>query len=154
MKQNGSRQLQGFLYRVYNNGSLAGQTSTTSYAVGGLGCGTTYTLGVEALDAAGNVSARSTLGAATVACPDTSAPTQPSLLVASGPTQTSLTIGWVGSIDNVGVVGYRVYRDGTLLGNASSTSYAVTGLDCATGYTLGVEAYDAAGNVSPRPDAN
>ena len=42
-------------YAVYVNGSLAGTTAATQYALTGLTCGTSYQLGVEAIDAAGNL---------------------------------------------------------------------------------------------------
>jgi phosphatidylinositol-3-phosphatase len=40
----------------------------TSYTFGGLSCGSSYSLGVEAFDAAGNVSSRATISASTSAC--------------------------------------------------------------------------------------
>ncbi len=46
---------------------------------------------------------------------------------------------------NVGVAGYGAYRNGSLAGSTNSTSYTVSGLTCGTGYTLAVDAYDAAG---------
>src|SRR5262249_5094320 len=65
-------------------------------------------------------------------------------------TQTTLSLSWAASTDNVGVVGYKVYQGTKKIGTTTTTSYLVSGLSCATSYTLGVEAYDAAGNVSPR----
>src|SRR5207253_1394386 len=56
-------------YNVYDNGGKVGTTTSTSLTVGGLACGTSHTLGVEAFDAAGNVSSRPTLAASTNACP-------------------------------------------------------------------------------------
>src|SRR5262245_53426989 len=136
-------------YRLFRNGVQVGTASTTSFAFTGLVCGTTYTLGVAAVDAAGNVSGTASATSATAACPDTAAPSTPTGLAASGVGQTALTPSWSPSSDNVGVAGYRIFRDGTQVGSATgATSYALTGLACATGYTLGVAAYDAAGNVS------
>jgi chitodextrinase/C1A family cysteine protease len=80
--------------------------------------------------------------------PDTQAPTAPTNLVSSGITQTTATLNWTASTDNVGVTGYNVYRNGSLLGAAASASYNVTGLTAATTYSFYVTAYDAAGNVS------
>src|SRR5919201_1797390 len=65
-------------------------------------------------------------------------------------THTSVSIGWTGATDNVGVAGYDVYRDGSPLGTTSSTGYTLSGLACGTPVTLGVDAYDAAGNHSAR----
>lgn len=79
---------------------------------------------------------------------DTTAPTAPTSLTASGTTQTSTTLSWNASSDNVGVIGYDVYRSSTLIGSTTSTSANVTGLTAATTYSFTVRAKDAAGNVS------
>ena len=56
-------------YYVDHDGVLAGATPDTSVVVPGLECGTSYELGVRALDSAGNRSGRGTLTAATADCP-------------------------------------------------------------------------------------
>jgi chitodextrinase len=66
----------------------------------------------------------------------------------TGTTANSATVAWTASTDNVGVTGYTVYNGTTAAGNTTSTSYAVTGLTCGTGYTIAVDAVDAAGNRS------
>jgi chitodextrinase len=80
--------------------------------------------------------------------PDKSAPSTPTSLKVSSPTTSSLTLSWSKSSDNVGVVGYSLYRSGASVTKTSSTSYKFTGLSCGTSYKLGVDAYDAAGNRS------
>jgi chitodextrinase len=137
-------------YGVYKNGASAGSTSTTSYTVSGLACGSTYTLAVDAYDAAGNRSAKTTISAATAACPagDTTPPSTPSGVTATASTQTSVSLTWNASTDNVGVTGYGVYSNGVSAGSTSTTSYTVSGLACGTSYALAVDAYDAAGNRS------
>ena len=79
---------------------------------------------------------------------DTQAPTAPSSLTASSVTQTSLTLSWTASTDNVGVKEYRVYKNSTLLGTVTGTSANVTGLTAGTSYSFYVKAADAAGNIS------
>ena len=79
---------------------------------------------------------------------DTTAPSAPTNLTASGTTQTTTNLSWTASTDNVGVTGYEVYRGTTLLGTVTTTTYNVTGLTAATAYTFSVKAKDAAGNVS------
>lgn len=79
---------------------------------------------------------------------DTTAPSAPTNLTASGTTQTTTTLSWNPSTDNVGVTGYDVYSGATLLGNVSSTIANITGLVASTTYTFSVRALDAAGNVS------
>ena len=48
-------------YRVYQGSTQVATTPSLNYIFGGLTCGTTYTLGVAAVDAATNVSAISTI---------------------------------------------------------------------------------------------
>ena len=79
---------------------------------------------------------------------DTTAPTAPTGLAASAPTSSSLTLSWSASTDSVGVTGYRVYRDGTLVASPSGTSASITGLSAGVPYSFTVSAFDAAGNVS------
>ncbi|HHC78292.1 MAG TPA: fibronectin type III domain-containing protein, partial [Flavobacteriia bacterium] len=79
---------------------------------------------------------------------DTQAPTAPTNLAAGTITETSIVLTWNAATDNVGVTGYDIYKNGTLLTGVSSTSYTVTGLTAATAYTFEVTAKDAAGNVS------
>ncbi|MBD3582231.1 reprolysin-like metallopeptidase [Flavobacterium selenitireducens] len=79
---------------------------------------------------------------------DTTAPSAATNLAASGTTQTSTNLTWTASTDNVGVTGYDVYRNGSLVGSSATTSYAATGLTAATTYSFYVRAKDAAGNIS------
>lgn len=79
---------------------------------------------------------------------DTQAPTVPSNLTASNVGETSLTVSWSASSDNVGVTAYDVYNGNTVIGTTASTNYAVSGLTPATNYTFSVRAKDAASNVS------
>jgi len=135
-------------YDVFLNDNKVGSTPLTGYTFSGLACGTNYTLGIEAYDAAGNHSARASIVAATSACPDLQAPGSPSNLTNTGTSETNVSLSWSASTDNVGVVGYDVYRNGTELGGTAGTSYTFAGLACGTTYTLGVDAYDAGGNHS------
>ena len=135
-------------YRLFLNGSQVGTTTSTSYSFAGLSCGTSYTFGVAAYDAAGNVSGTATVQKSTSACPDTQPPSSPTGLAAGGAGSASVTLSWSASSDNVGVTGYRLFLNGSQVGTSASTSYSFTGLTCGTSYTLGVAAYDAAGNVS------
>ncbi|HYX85303.1 MAG TPA: fibronectin type III domain-containing protein [Gaiellales bacterium] len=81
---------------------------------------------------------------------DGTPPSPPSNLATSNVTGTGLTLSWTASNDNVGVAGYRVYVGSSNVGTPTGTSQAITGLTCGTSYTLGVEAYDDAGNTSTR----
>ena len=79
---------------------------------------------------------------------DTTVPTTPAGLAASASTSSSLTLSWSASTDNVGVAGYRVYRDGTLVASPGGTSASITGLTAGVPYSFTVSALDVAGNVS------
>ena len=137
-------------YDVYKGSTVAGTTSTfTSYTVSGLACGTSYTLAVDAFDAAGNKSTKTSLTTSTAACADTQAPTTPTGLTVTGSTTSSVSISWSASFDNVSVAGYEVYNGSTVAGTTSTfTSYTVSGLTCGTSYTLAVDAFDPSGNKS------
>ena len=136
-------------YDVYMNGTLKATVATTSYAVTGLTAQTAYNFFVKAKDAAGNLSASSnTITVNTLATPDTTAPTAPTTLAASGTSQTATSLSWTASTDNFAVTGYNVYLNGVLKTTVSTTSYAVTGLTAQTAYTFNIKAKDAAGNVS------
>jgi chitodextrinase len=84
---------------------------------------------------------------------DTTAPTVPTNLSATGTTQTQTTLSWSASTDAVGVSGYRVFRNGTQIATSATTSYTATALTASTTYSFTVSAYDAAGNVSTQSTA-
>lgn len=79
---------------------------------------------------------------------DTTPPSAPSNLVLSAVTQSGLTITWNPSTDDVGVTGYRVYRDGVIVTSTTATAYTDAGLQPGTTYTYSVKAYDAGNNQS------
>jgi hypothetical protein len=58
--------------------------------------------------------------------------------------KNKVTLGWTAATDNVGVVGYRVYRNGTLAATTTSRTWSEPVKKGTTNYT--VKAYDAAGN--------
>ncbi|MEW9699959.1 fibronectin type III domain-containing protein [Paenibacillus sp. SI8] len=84
---------------------------------------------------------------------DTIAPTAPTSLTAPTKTDTSISLSWTASTDNIGVTGYDVYNGTALVGTTTGTTYNATGLQPATAYTFTVKAKDAAGNVSAASNA-
>jgi len=83
---------------------------------------------------------------------DKQAPTVPTDLVSSAIIDTSFTLSWTASTDNVGVTGYKIYNGATLLGTftGTGTTVVLTGLTAFTTYAaVTVVALDAAGNFSP-----
>jgi chitodextrinase len=135
-------------YGLYRSGVQVGTSATTTGIFSGLTCNTNYTLAVDAYDAAGNKSSKTTVMVATTACPDTTPPSVPTGLAVSNVTQTSMNLTWNASSDNVGVTGYDVYRNATKMATVTSVSSSQSGLSCGTAYAYGVRALDAAGNVS------
>jgi hypothetical protein len=80
---------------------------------------------------------------------DTTPPTTPRNLTATPVSESQINLSWTESTDNVGVAGYKIYRDGAQVGTiASGTTYNDTGLPVSSLHSYWVAAYDAAGNVS------
>jgi chitodextrinase len=133
---------------VYRNGSQIGTATGLTYADTTAQPSTAYSYTVTAVDAAGNESAAS--AAVSVTTPgDTAAPSAPSGLVTSTVASYEVDLGWNASTDNLGVTGYRVYRDGVQIATATGLTYADTTAQPSTTYTYTVTAVDAAGNESP-----
>jgi chitodextrinase len=140
-------------YTLYRGGSQVGTVSSTTGIFSGLACNTSYTLAVDAYDAAGNHSTKTAVMVSTTACPDTTPPSVPTGLATSNVTQTGMTLSWSASSDNVGVAGYDLSANGSKVGSTTNTNYPFGSLTCGTSYTLGVVAYDAAGNRSNQASA-
>jgi chitodextrinase len=81
---------------------------------------------------------------------DASPPTAPTGLTVTSRTENTVSLAWTASTDNQGVAGYGLYKNLMPAGSSQATTAAVSGLACGTTYTLGVDAYDAAGNRSPQ----
>jgi acid phosphatase type 7 len=138
-------------YGVYRDGALVESIAETTFTLSGLLCGSSYGLAVDAFDEAGNRSEVSPAATfATQACPDRLAPTVPTSLRALDATASAVSVAWDASSDDVGVTGYRVYLDGVYVATTSSLEYTFDALECGSGHELGVDAFDAAGNVSDR----
>lgn len=79
---------------------------------------------------------------------DTTAPSKPNGLVTNNITITGASLSWSASSDNVGVTGYKVSRNGSVIATPTTTSFNDSGLAPDTGYSYTVAAVDAAGNTS------
>lgn len=84
---------------------------------------------------------------------DTQPPSVPQNLTATAVSTSQINLRWSASTDNVGVTGYKIYRNGSYLTSTSNTSYSDTGLSMGTTYSYRVSAYDAAGNESAQSAA-
>jgi hypothetical protein len=81
---------------------------------------------------------------------DTTAPSTPTGVSASAASPTSVAVSWSASTDNVGVAGYDVARNGTIVGSVdgTTTTFTDTTASPSTTYTYSVRARDGAGNPS------
>jgi hypothetical protein len=149
-------------YNVYREQGATdpqlGQSTTSSITLTGLTPNTQYQAYVRARDGAGNLSGNSqpVTFTTTTGGGDTSPPTVPVGLAASGTTPTGTNLTWTASTDDNGVAGYDILRapgasGGTFtqVGTSATTSFSDTGLTPSTTYRYQVRARDAAGNTSP-----
>lgn len=81
---------------------------------------------------------------------DTTAPSVPGALSLAGVTATDVSLAWTASSDDTGVEGYRLRRDGMVIATTTQTVFRDTGRLPATAYLYELEAFDVAGNTSPR----
>jgi hypothetical protein len=121
--------------------------SQTTYTVQALPSYNTGTYKVRAVDTAGNPGAFSAVLSVTTL--DDSPPSVPSKNPVARSSHGVTTITWGASTDNVGVVGYRIVRDGTFVANVTSGTSYVDRKAPAGSHQWSVSAYDAAGNYSP-----
>jgi hypothetical protein len=106
-----------------------------------------HTIQAKAYDSFNNIGSSTTIS---VNLADLTVPSTPASLRTVSSTPSSISLAWNASTDNVGVTGYKVTRDTTLLATVSSTTltYTDSGLSAGTNYTYKVQAIDAAGNTS------
>lgn len=84
---------------------------------------------------------------------DNLSPSTPLNLKATSITSNSISLSWTASTDNVGVKGYKVYRNGVQISTTSSTTFKDTNLLPSTVYTYTITAFDEAGNESLPSDS-
>lgn len=118
--------------------------------ISNLSAGTQYTLQVRARDGAGNTGA---IVSASFKTLDTTAPSVPEGLRLVSASSTTVNLAWNGASDNVGVTGYRIYRNGSLIGSPTTTTYADNTTSGTTQYVYRVSARDAANNESAQSTA-
>lgn len=134
-------------YRVYRDETLVDTVTTLTFTDAGLASGALHDYDVIAFDAAGNQSAPASITVTTL-IPDTESPSAPLALTAS-PALSGMVLAWDASTDNVGVTGYRVLRDGSLLATVPTPGFTDAGLASGTEFDYEVMAIDAVGNLSP-----
>ena len=132
-------------YRVSRDGTQVATTTGLSWTDTGRTPNTTYQYSVVAYDAANNVSPPAT-AAGTTGAADTQAPTAPTNLKATVAKSGVTALTWNASTDNVGVTGYRVYRNNALFATVTTTKYSAK--KARGTWTWYVVAFDQAGNPS------
>jgi len=108
-----------------------------------------HTLTANAYDAAGNISTSISVNVnVNNTVPDTQAPTVPANLIATAVSATQVNLSWNPSTGNVGVVGYKIFRNSIQINTSATTNFGDATVVANTTYTYTVSAYDAAGNTS------
>ena len=64
-----------------------------------------------------------------------------------------VSLSWGGSSSAIGVSGYRVYRNGAVVGTTADRSYVDSSIPAVAGYRYSVRGFDAAGQTGPASDA-
>lgn len=134
-------------YRISRNGVAVATVTGTSWTDTHRTPKTTYTYDVVTLDRAANASPAATVAVLTLA--DTHAPTAPTGLKAATWHSTYTTLSFKAATDDVGVVGYKIYRVGTT-NPITSTSKLSLHVKRVKGARYYVRAFDAAGHLGPR----
>lgn len=111
----------------------------------------TQTYRVQAMDAAGNVSALSAPVTGTTA-PDVTPPTAPTNLRITGSTISTVSLAWDRATDRWSF-GYEVLVDGVQAGATGGRSITLRHLTPGTTHTFTVRARDHSGNASPPSNA-
>lgn len=143
-------------YKVFRDNAPSPMATVigTTFSDTSLAPSTTHSYKVISSDAAGNLSAASNTASATTPA-DTAAPTAPTNVTATAPNSTTVNLSWAASTDNVGVVNYRVFRDGGVTPIATVPGTSITDLGLAVGATHSyvVTAVDGANNQSASSSA-
>jgi chitodextrinase/peptidoglycan hydrolase-like protein with peptidoglycan-binding domain len=141
-------------YRVYRDDVHTDTATSPVYQDAGLLPLTMYSYKVSAVDAEGNESAFSnSVEATTLMAGDTTPPSTPQNLSAVAVSSSEIALNWTASSDDIGVVGYNIFRDAVLIASTPSSSYSDIGLAQSTVYIYTVSAYDGAGNQSGQSES-
>ena len=108
---------------------------------------TTYRL--TATSSAGSSTASFTV-TVNAAARDTQPPSAAAITSVTAESATQIDVVWAASTDNVGVTGYQILRNGSVLTSVpgATVSYSDRSVSPSTTYSYSVKSYDAAGNYS------
>ncbi|MGB8451613.1 MAG: hypothetical protein WCD89_04705, partial [Anaerocolumna sp.] len=141
-------------YKIYRNDAEIGTSTETSYTDDTITEPGTYTYTVKAYDTTGNLSVPSAGLVLTITAGDGSEtpenneiPTAPANLSVSG-SADAIVLSWDDSSDDVGVTGYKIYRNEVEIGTTAETTYTDETITEHGSYLYTVKAYDESGNLS------
>ncbi|HXM67787.1 MAG TPA: glycosyl hydrolase family 18 protein [Candidatus Acidoferrum sp.] len=134
-------------YTVLQNGTSIGTATGTTFTVSGLAASTSYSFTVEATDGNGTSGPSSAVNVTTLANSCNAKPSAPTGLAASGTTSSGTNLTWTTDTPPSGctISSYTVLQNGSSIGTATGTSFAVSGLAASTTYSFTLEATDANG---------
>lgn len=136
-------------YKIYRDGNYIKSVYSTSASDTGLNPNTQYCYRISAYDNNSNESYKSDeLCITTHPLSDTISPAAPQLLSVTAISSSQIDLNWSHSTDNVGVIGYKIYRNGVPIRALNTTSFSDEGLSPSTTYCYNISAFDAAGNES------
>jgi chitodextrinase len=133
-------------YEVLRADAVVGRVSDNAFTELGLAPAQTYCYSVRALDAAGNVSA--VAGPACATTPDLTPPSPPTAVAADARGERAVRVRWGPSVDDAGVAGYELLRDGKVVASTEELAAIEESLRPTGRYCYTVRARDAAGNRS------
>ena len=133
-------------YKIYRNGVLLAATTGTVYSDTAVAANTQYAYTITAIDTTGSESSPSGQTDQTVVNTGLTVPSGVTVTVNSA---TQITLSWANSGGGL-VNGYKIYKNGTLLGAVTSLSIVDGGLTANTQYCYSITATSASGGESSR----
>lgn len=126
--------------------NLGAEDTTSPYSISwntALTTNGSHALTAIARDTSNNQTASNSINVNVNNITDTTAPSVPTNLTAIPVSSSQINLSWTASTDNIGVTGYRIYRNGTQIATSPTNSYSNTSLSASTAYSYAVSAYDA-----------
>jgi len=139
------------IYEVYKGETKVGETVNNYYRVNELTADTEYNFTVKAVNEAGKATAFEAITVKTESAVDIERPSNIEEVSVEVISKTSAKVSWSEATDNIGVVGYKVYVNGTFKAEVEGLNYILEGLDEGVKYTVKIVAIDKAGNTSLIP---
>ena len=139
------------IYEIYKGETKVGETVNNYYRVNELTADTEYNFTVKAVNEAGKATAFEAITVKTESAVDIERPSNIEEVSVEVTSKTSAKVSWSEATDNVGVVGYKVYLNGTFKAEVEGLNYILEGLDEGVKYTVKIVAIDKVGNISLIP---